>query len=192
MCVRESEYIHLHVCVCSHSMLSFLFNSLLCQSLRCRRLREHSRSLVPRQRALTHTHRFWVCVLSSRWKCLLSVGVLADLSVSERAGEKEGNWGREKAEWKTLPIRSIIFVCVYASVCVIFPACSSCLPPLPNLIMSEQQISPPRSLLCLQMPQPAFCSLVVLTLHLQQARWTLPQSDLCAILSLCLSKSHRS
>ncbi len=77
---------------------------------------------------------------ASRWKCLLSAGVLADISVSARAGEnrreKELKWGREKAEWKALPIRSIIFcVCVYASVCVIFPASSSC---LPSLILSSR------------------------------------------------------
>ena len=139
MCVSKRERDFACMCVCSPSMLAFLFNNLLCQSLRCRRLREHSRSLVLRQCTFTHTHTHIqflnVCVLLSRWKCLLSAGVLADLCLREsgRISErKKENEEERKPSGKPFQSDSSSFVCVcvYASVCVIFPASSSCLPSL--------------------------------------------------------------
>jgi len=61
---KEKESAFSCMCVCSHSMLAILFNNLLCQSLRCRRLREHSRSPVPNQCMFTHIQFVCVCVCS--------------------------------------------------------------------------------------------------------------------------------
>lgn len=105
-----------------------------------------------------HTYTgFWsVC-----WCSVVQMEVLIECWCAGtllRLSESRRKWGRGGKPFQSDP--SSYCVRVYTSICVIFPASFSC-PPFSNLIMSEQQISPPRSHLCLQMPQSAFCSSVV-------------------------------
>lgn len=125
-----------------------------------------------------------MCALSSRWKCLLSAGVLADISVSERAGENEGRERRKMRKRESRvenPSNQIhhlcvcVCVCVYASVCVIFPASSSCLPSLILSCWSSRLVLPDPISASKYHNQPFvlcffFFSFFLLTLSLQQER----------------------
>lgn len=78
----------------------------------------------------THTQVFGACagVLLSRWKCLLSAGVLAHCFVSVRAGENEG--GVENLSNQIHHLTVCVFIQVYVwSSQPAFPA-------LPSLILS--------------------------------------------------------
>lgn len=96
--------------------------------------------------------------------------------ISERKEENEEERKPSGKPFQSDPSSLCVLACVYASVCVIFPASSSCLPSLILSCRSSRLVLPDPISASKCHNQPFVLSLV-LTLPLRQARRTLPQSN---------------